>query len=124
MSEALGRSYADRETVVSQGESGDCMYVIQSGKVAVVRETHDGEVELATLGPGDFFGEMALFGREVRSATVRAIGQARILTVDKRTFLSRVHEDPSLAFRLVKKMSGRIRELDSEIVRLRQSPRP
>jgi CRP-like cAMP-binding protein len=51
----------------------------------------------------------------VRSATVRAVGEARILTVDRRTFLRRVQEDPSLAFNILRTMSGRIRELTEKL---------
>ena len=58
---------------------------------------------------------MAIFEREVRSATVRAVGEARILTVDRRTFLRRVQEDPSLAFNILRTMSGRIRELTEKL---------
>ena len=71
-------------------------------------------------GAGQFFGEMALFDRDVRSATVRAYGRARVLTVDKRNFMRRVHEDPSLAFRLVETMSNRIRFLVDRIAFLEQ----
>jgi CRP-like cAMP-binding protein len=58
---------------------------------------------------------MAIFEREVRMATVRALGQARILTVDEKNFIRRMHEDPSLAFRLVQTMSHRIRELSTDV---------
>jgi CRP-like cAMP-binding protein len=61
---------------------------------------------------------MALFERMPRSATVRALGEVRVLTIDKKTFLRQVHEDPSLAFRILQKMSYRIRELDTELFRL------
>jgi CRP-like cAMP-binding protein len=115
---ALGKTYGDGEPIARQGEIGECMYVIQQGQVEVVREQDGAEVQLATLGEGDFFGEMALFDRERRSATVRALGEARVLTVDKRTFLRRIHEDPSLAFRIVKGMSQRIRTLDAQVARL------
>jgi CRP-like cAMP-binding protein len=115
---ALGKTYGDGEPIARQGEIGECMYVIQQGQVEVVREQDGNEVRLATLGEGDFFGEMALFDRERRSATVRALGEARVLTVDKRTFLRRIHEDPSLAFRIVKGMSQRIRTLDAQVARL------
>ena len=115
---ALGKTYGDGEPIARQGELGECMYVIQQGQVEVVREQDGTEVQLATLGEGDFFGEMALFDRERRSATVRALGEARVLTVDKRTFLRRIHEDPSLAFRIVKGMSQRIRKLDTQVARL------
>lgn len=117
---ALGKIYRDDEVIVHQGEAGDCMFVIQAGKVEVFRENDKrGEIRLAVLHEKDFFGEMALFDREVRSATVRALGEARVLTVDRKSFLRRVHEDPSLAFRVVEQMSHRIRELDAELTRLK-----
>lgn len=114
----LGKIYEPGQVIIRQGEFGDCMYVIQAGRVEVLQQTDGREVHLATLEQGDFFGEMALFDREVRSATVRALDKARLLTVDRKTFLSRIHEDPSLAFRIVQQMSHRIRELNTELVRL------
>ena len=72
------------------------------------------------MGPGDVFGEMSLFTGAPRSATVRAKGSARVLTIDKRGFLKRVHEDPSLAFSILYKMSTRIHELSQEVARLKQ----
>jgi CRP-like cAMP-binding protein len=116
---ALGKVYRNGESIVRQGESGDCMYVIQAGQVEVLQEREGKEIRLSVLDEGDVFGEMALFEREARSATVRALGDARVLTVDKKTFLRRVHEDPSFAFRILQKMSHRIRELDAELVRVK-----
>ncbi len=117
---ALGKVYRDGEVMVRQGGVGNCMYVIQAGQAEVLRELENNkETRLAVLGEGDFFGEMAIFEREVRSATVRALGEARVLTVDEKTFLRRIHNDPSLAYRIVQTMSRRIRELDAEVTRLR-----
>lgn len=76
-------------------------------------------MRLAVLGKGNFFGEMAIFEREIRSATVRALGKVRVLTVDKKILLRRISEDPSLALRILEKMSNRIRALDNELVHLR-----
>ena len=115
----LGKVYGDGEEIVRQGEVGDCMYVIQMGQAEAIQGEEGKEVRLAVLGEGDIFGEMALFERMPRSATVRALGDVRVLTIDKKTFLRRVHEDPSLAFRILQKMSYRIRELDTELVRLK-----
>ncbi len=112
---ALGKDYQDGDIIVREGETGTHMYEIQAGKVEVVRDKDGKEVKLAVLGQGDFFGEMAIFEREVRSATVRAKGPVRALTVDKKTLLTRISADPTLAFRLLEKLSGRIRELDKEI---------
>jgi CRP-like cAMP-binding protein len=51
-------------------------------------------------------------------ATVRALGQARVLSVDRRNLMRRIHEDPSLAYRMLLKMSQRIRDLSTEVARL------
>jgi CRP-like cAMP-binding protein len=120
----LGKVYANGEIVVRQGEPGDCMFAIQSGRLEVVLAGSHGEVPVTILEEGDIFGEMAIFEREVRSATVRALGEARVLTVDKKTFLRRVQEDPSLAFNLVKMMSRRIRRLSDEVALLRPGTAP
>ncbi len=114
----LGKVYRDGETIIRQGEVGDCMYVIQAGEVEVLQRKDSREVRLATLGKWDAFGEMALFEGEVRSATVRALGEVRVLTVDRKTFLRRVHEDPSIAFRILQRMSQRIRELNAELTQV------
>jgi len=66
------------DVIVRQGESGDCMYVVESGKVEVVQERNGSTVRLAEGGPGDFFGEMAIFQRQERSATVRAVAATRV----------------------------------------------
>ena len=115
----LGKTYQDGETIIREGEAGDRMYVIQSGRVAVMRRIDGHDVCIAELGKEDVIGEMALFERDSRSATVRALGQVRVLAVDKKVFLRRVHEDPSLAYRILQQMSQRIRLADSELARLR-----
>ncbi len=115
---ALGKLFQDGQIIIRQGEVGNNMYVIQDGQVEVILETGVQEIQLDIHGPGAFFGEMAIFDRDVRSATVRALGEVRVLTVDKKNLMRRVHEDPSLAFRLVETMSQRIRELIDKVARL------
>jgi CRP/FNR family cyclic AMP-dependent transcriptional regulator len=112
---ALGKLYPDGTIIVRQGEVGNCMYVIQEGEVEVLLRKGDTDVRVALLHEGDFFGEMAIFDQDVRSATVRARGEVRILTLEKRNFLRRIHEDPSLAFRILEKMSQRVRELNASL---------
>ncbi len=114
----LGKIYNDGEVIICQGEEGDCMYEIQEGQVEVIQKKGSREVRLAVLGSGEFFGEMAIFEREVRSATVRALGSVRILTIDRRILFRRIAEDPSLALRILESMSQRIRKMDAELVRL------
>ncbi len=114
---ALGREYRDGEVICRQGEPGDRMYVIQAGRAVVVREGDGAEVVVRELAAGEIFGEMAIFERQPRSATVRAKGTARVLTLDKRAFLRGVHEDPSLAYRILQAMSQRVRSLTEELSR-------
>jgi CRP-like cAMP-binding protein len=118
----LGKTFSDGEIITRQGDVGDCMYVIQEGKVQVLVEKDGVETPLRIANEGEFMGEMAIFDREERSATLRALGEARLLTIDKKNFLKRIHRDPSLAFRLVQTMSKRVRDLSNEIARL-NSPR-
>ena len=113
---ALGKLYPDGVDIIRQGETGQSMYVVQSGRVEVVQQLPGGgEQHLAYLEAGDFFGEMSVFEQEVRSATVRACGEARVLKIDKKTLMRRIREDPLLAVNLLKTMSHRIRELNAQL---------
>ena len=116
----LGKTYADGEIITRQGDVGDCMFVIQEGQVQVLVEQDGVETPLRIANEGEFMGEMAIFDHEERSATLRALGEARLLTIDKKNFLKRIHKDPSLAFRLVQSMSHRVRDLSAEVSRLKQ----
>ena len=118
---ALGKVYQNGEIIVRQGEPGDCMYVVQDGFVEVLFESEGQDIELNLLGKDDFFGEMALFNQEVRTATVRARGPARILTVNHKNLLKLIHEDPSLAYRLMEVMSNRIDRLSETVADLSKS---
>ena len=115
---ALGKIYQDGEDIVREGDVGDCMFVLQEGQVEILKLRGGKQVRLMVLETGEFFGEMAIVERETRSATVRALGQIRVLTIDKKNFLRRIHEDPSLAWRIVQTMSRRIRELSADVARL------
>ena len=114
----LGKLYRDGEIIIKQGTKGNCLYVIQEGMVEVIQESPGGEVKIAELGKTEFFGEMGLFQEDVRSCTVRALGDAKILTIDKRNFYKSIHRDSSLAYRLLEKMSARLREANKRIQNL------
>jgi CRP-like cAMP-binding protein len=127
---ALGRVYQSGEVIIREGDVGNCMYAIQEGQVAVLREQDGQEVLLTVRGPGEFFGEMTIFERQARSATVRALSQVRLLTVDKENLLRRITEDPTLAFHLLQHMSAYIWVLTEQIgwlienAALRHEPSP
>ena len=111
----LGRLYMDGEIIVEEGMQSRAMYVIQNGKVKVVKNEEGRETILAFLGEGDIFGEMSLFDASPRSATVKAVGGARILAIEHEGLLKRIKMDPSLAFRIIKQMSQRIRNLNARL---------
>jgi CRP/FNR family transcriptional regulator, cyclic AMP receptor protein len=107
----VGQQYKNHDVIVSEGAEGDSMYVVQSGKVEVVQTGPDGdEHQLRMLKAGEFFGEMAIFENEVRSATVRAVGDARVLEVDKKSVERRIQDNPQLAVNMLKTMSSRLRD--------------
>lgn len=116
-SDYVGRIYADGEVIFKEGDKGEGMYVIQAGKVKITRQTPSGEVILNTLSGGDIFGEMALFDRLPRSATATAVGEARILSVDKTKLFTLISRDATTAFKIIETMSSRIRRLDDELSR-------
>ena len=115
---ALGKVYKDREVIIRQGESGDCMYVVQGGRVEVLQDSLKGGAQHpAFLEAGDFFGEMAVFEKEMRSATVLAAGEARVLKIDKKALLTRIREYPLLADNLIKTNTHSIPQHNEDISR-------
>jgi CRP-like cAMP-binding protein len=115
----IGRWYQDEEVISRQGELGDCMYVIASGQVELIRRDGGKEFCLAVLDPGNFWGQDGLLEKDhVRSATARAIGRTAIMSIEKRMFLIRIHEDPSFVLKLMKNMSKQIRDLQDALMRM------
>lgn len=121
------RTYRNGEVIVRKGDEVDCMYLVQSGEVVVflervcddVAEAPIGARHLTVLRSGESFGEMCLFAKRPSSATLVARGTARVVQIDNRGFLMRVHEDPTIALRILRKLSERICSLSDEVQRLR-----
>lgn len=119
MTDALGKTYKPGDIIVAQGDTGDCMYVIQEGEAEVLCDQDGVSVVVDTMKAGDLFGEMAILEHTARSATVRARSSVRALTIDRRTFLRRIQEDPSLAMSVLDNMCRRVRQLDATVAHLR-----
>lgn len=116
----LGRVYANGEIIFEEGDKGDVMYVIQSGKVKISKNSSSGDITMATLQSGDIFGEMALFDSLPRSASARAEGDARILSIDKKKLFSTIGKDPTVVLKVIKTMSGTIRRLSKDFTELKK----
>ena len=113
---SLGKNYKDGDIIFEENSIGKEMYIILTGNAKVIKKKDGAETTLATLEEGDFFGEMSLFDNSPRSATVKALGDIKLLEINQKNFLKKISRDPSLAFRMLEKMSQRIRNSDEIIL--------
>lgn len=100
------------KTLVQEGRPGHEFFLIVEGKATVLRNGK----KIATLGPGDYFGELALLDREPRSATVTADTEMTLLVLGQREFAGIVDEVPAMAHKLLATMAKRLRDADSKAV--------
>jgi uncharacterized membrane protein len=104
-----------------QGDKGDAMYLIESGRVRIsIRDNADQEVILAELAQGDFFGEMAIIDGRQRSADARVIEDAQFAILSRDAFLSFVRNNPDVALEMLSALTDRLRRTD-ELLRSRVS---
>jgi CRP/FNR family transcriptional regulator, cyclic AMP receptor protein len=115
---AVPRAFEPGQVVFREGDSSDTCYIVRSGRARAVREHSDGRViTLATFGPGDIFGELAMFEDERRSATVEAIEPTAVVAVlgpDMRRLMT---EHPDISTRLVIALGRRLRESNERLSR-------
>jgi len=104
-----------------QGDKGDAMYLIESGRVRIsIRDEDDAEVILAELAQGDFFGEMSIIDGRQRSADAKVIEDARLAILSRDSFLSFVRTNPDVALEMLSALTDRLRRTD-ELLRSRVS---
>jgi uncharacterized membrane protein len=100
-------------TLFRAGDAGDSMYLIEDGKVQISMKSSDGEeLILAMLGPGDFFGEMALIDGNPRSANASVIEPSRMAVLSRQHFLSFLDTSPNVAIEMLTALSRRLRRTD------------
>lgn len=95
-------AYGNGETVITEGETGDELFIVLSGHVKV----HRGGAELASFGPGDHFGEMALVRSQPRSATVSADGASELMVIRRPDFFEILRKEHQLAVKLLWQFLG------------------
>jgi len=98
-----------------EGDKGEKMYVIRSGKVNIWKQISDSEITLAVLGSGEFFGEMALLEGLPRSAGATVVEEALLIEVEQAAFETLVRKNGEIAVRLMRRLSSRLREADRQI---------
>ena len=104
------RTFQDLEVIFEEGNYGDEMYIVHSGTVKLVKQSPTGEIVIATIQPGEFFGEMALVDNAPRSVSaVAGTDQTRLLALDRDKFLFLVSHQPAFALTVMHVLCQRIR---------------
>ncbi len=111
----FGKEIARGTVLFREGDAGKEMYVLQAGKIAISKKVREVEKVLATLGPGEFFGEMAIISNKPRNATATVEENARLLVIDPRTFEAMIRGNSEIAVRMIKKLAERLSEADAQI---------
>ncbi len=110
------REYAAGETIVQEGEGGIGFFIIASGKAEVLRGANAQPV--ATLGPGAYFGEMAMIDDHPRSVTIRAVEPVACLVLTRWHFLAELKSDNDMAIELLHVMTERVRAAERRVEEL------
>jgi CRP/FNR family cyclic AMP-dependent transcriptional regulator len=110
------QTFNDSDVIFSEGDETHEMFIVQQGEVVIAKKTNHGDVILATLKRGDFFGEMSLLESLPRSATARAKGETKLLTILPGGFLLKIRRDPTFAFEMLQSLSKRIRLTNDRLV--------
>jgi CRP-like cAMP-binding protein len=110
------RSYPRNSVILFEDDPGDALYVVADGQVKVVLIGEDGrEVILSVMGPGEFFGEMALIDDEPRSAHVIAMEDSGLLVIRREDFQDLLTQTPGIALVLLRELSRRLRRVDEKV---------
>jgi CRP/FNR family transcriptional regulator, cyclic AMP receptor protein len=103
-------------TILQQEEMADALFVIVSGKAKIVHFSEDGrEITMDVLGPGDFFGELALLDHGPLSAGVVALEPSELLVIKQPVFLDQVQREPGIAVKMLIELSRRLKRADEKI---------
>ncbi len=117
----FGASCNKGEVVFREGDHGNTMYIIQAGTVEISQIRNGKRTVLALLEKGDFFGEMALIDRHLRSATATAITQCRLLPFTRTSIMERIRQDPGVVRHLLSTLWHRITQTNHRLHAMVQS---
>jgi CRP/FNR family cyclic AMP-dependent transcriptional regulator len=118
------RAYQDGELICREGDSSNEMYVIQSGRVRIFKASQRAEIDLAMLEKGNFFGEMSVLEGLPRDASAQSVGATAVLVMTPGALLVRLRRDPTFAFELLHRLSGRVRTLNARLLEALEKSKP
>ncbi len=105
----LVQEFQDGECIFEEGDSGRDLYIVQIGEVKILKNTSQGQIEIAEFRKGDFFGDMSLLQSMPRYASAYAKGFTRLLVLQQAGFLLKIRRDPTFAFEMLQQMSFRVK---------------
>jgi len=115
---AVPRSFSAGEVVFREGDESNTTYVVRSGHARAIRQHSDGRViTLANFGPGEVFGELAMFDSDRRSATIEAIDDLDLLAILAADMQRLMRDHPDIAVKLVTTLGRRLREVNDRLTR-------
>jgi CRP-like cAMP-binding protein len=115
---AVPRRFAAPQVIFREGDASDTCYVVESGHARAVREHGDGRsIALAHFGPGDIFGELAMFDDELRSATIEAIEEITAIAILGSDMRRLLREHADISYKLVISLGRRLRETNERLSR-------
>jgi CRP/FNR family transcriptional regulator len=115
---AVPRHYPSGTIILREGDAGDTCYVLESGQARVTRQHADGRtITLTNVGTGEIFGELAMFGGEVRSATVEAVDDVRAVAILAGDLKRLLNDHPEIAVKLLSALGAKLREANARIAR-------
>jgi CRP-like cAMP-binding protein len=107
--------FPEGHVLFREGDHGEDMYIVQSGKVAIKKKVDDGEAVLAVLEKGDFFGEMAMLERLPRSASAEVVEAGDLIVISGDMFGDMIKSNPEIAVRMLRKQSIRLRDTNRQL---------
>jgi len=115
---AVPRGFGASEVVFREGDDSDTCYIVRTGHARAIREHPDGRsITLATFGPGDIFGELAMFDNERRSATVETLEATEAIAILGGDMRRLLREHPDIAVKLIAALGRRLRETNERLAR-------
>jgi CRP/FNR family cyclic AMP-dependent transcriptional regulator len=111
----FGKKIPANTVLFQEGDAGEHMYIIQSGRVKISKRIRGVEKTLATLEKGEFFGEMAILNDKPRSATAETLEECDMLVIDRKTFDALIRGNAEIAVRFIKRLADRLRETNDQM---------
>jgi CRP/FNR family transcriptional regulator len=112
------RNFRSGETIFEEGQDGEALFVIQKGRVELIRSADGGQRVISQHGPGEFFGEMSVLLGRPRMTRAVAVADTCLLQLDRQTFEAMCIEQPEIAIRVIQRLAARMIHLEQRLAAL------